>query len=301
MSLFKNSFMRKPDKRGLLRKEMEGSTHAILPAHAVYVVDGGYLLHKVRWQAPCNMYDILAMFGMFMRRFGSNTCVVFDGYDDVASTKDHEHRRRALKAGPVAPMQQVDNDTKNVGKQEAFLSNSKNKQNLIALLMKYICDCGVRVFQGEGDADTLIVSVALDEATVGSGPVAVFAEDTDILVLLLHHHKPDMNNIFVVSDSKKGKDGKKVDGKCIDIAEVKLQLGMAVCECLPAIHAFGGCDTTSAIFGPGKRTIFKKVAGEPHLLSQCKVLQNETASIADVCAAGLQLCWLYIEATLVII
>lgn len=38
-------------------------------------------------------------------------------------------------------------------------------------------------------------------------------------------------------------------------------LGEELCEQLPFIHAFSGCDTTSSMFGIGKGTSFRKLIG----------------------------------------
>ena len=56
---------------------------------------------------------------------------------------------------------------------------------------------GVAVHQAPGDADTLIVSVALEKALNDRMYVSVLAEDTDILVLLLHHWQQCMNVLFL--------------------------------------------------------------------------------------------------------
>ena len=46
--------------------------------------------------------------------------------------------------------------------------------------MHYLQENGIAVHQAPGDADTVIVSVALDCARQGNIPVAVLAENTDI-------------------------------------------------------------------------------------------------------------------------
>ena len=61
----------------------------------MYVVDDGFLLHKVHWHALTDMYDILPLFVSFSRKLGPVVCVVFDGYGDQPSTKDREHARCA--------------------------------------------------------------------------------------------------------------------------------------------------------------------------------------------------------------
>lgn len=65
--------------------------------------------------------------------------------------------------------------------------------NLINLLSDYLRQHNIVAHQATGDADTLIVSVALGKATLSLSEnvaaVAVVAESTDILVLLLFHRQ----------------------------------------------------------------------------------------------------------------
>jgi len=58
---------------------------------------------------------------------------------------------------------------------------------------------GVAVHQAPGDADILVVSVDLEKALNDQTHVCVLAEDTDILVLLLHHWHQCMNDVFFLS------------------------------------------------------------------------------------------------------
>jgi hypothetical protein len=289
MALFNGNFMRKPDKPSLYRDILSGCLNATLPLDVQYVVDGGYMLHKVRWHAPSDLCDILALYHNYLSKFGHGVTVVFDGYEEELSTKAHEHERRAGKAATVAPSQKLDFSTKQIGLQEPFLSNVSNKKGFIKLLAEYLTHRDVNVHQATGDADTLIVSAALDAAAKGSKPVAVLAEDTDILVLLLRHWHETMHDVFFWSEAKKGREQRQIDGKCINIAAAQHQMGSIACQCLPAVHAFGGCDTVSAIFGHGKGKILKSLSRTHQVQQQCLMLQSESATSDEVSRAGLKL------------
>lgn len=154
--------------------------------------------------------------------------------------------------------------------------------------MEHLRSCGFSVHQADSDADTLIVSVALVCAsTSGDNPIGVLAEDTDILVLLLHHRKNEMKPIYFISEEKKGRGGKIVGGKCLSVGNVQEKIGPDACDRLLAVHALGGCDSTSAIFGHGKGTIFRKVKEDTNgqLHRKCMTLQNPEATDDEVCAA----------------
>ena len=121
--------------------------------------------------------------------------------------------------GKIATDRRVNKDTQNLGNQEAFLSNMNNKMTLMSLLSDYLQKNCINVRQAKDDADTLIVSVALEKASLqgSSSPVAVIAEDTDRLALLLFHRQHYMTDIFFVSEPKRGRGVKAIAGKCISI------------------------------------------------------------------------------------
>ena len=48
-----------------------------LPPTVQYVIDAGYLIHKVRWSPPTDMRTILSLFRSYMRRFGPDAVVFF--------------------------------------------------------------------------------------------------------------------------------------------------------------------------------------------------------------------------------
>ena len=56
------------------------------------VIDGGWLLHNVRWEANHTWKDIAESYHRFVKSMGSLRITVgFDGYG--SSTKDHDHLR----------------------------------------------------------------------------------------------------------------------------------------------------------------------------------------------------------------
>jgi len=81
----------------------------------------------------------------------------------------------------------------------------------------------------------------------------VVAEDTDILVLLLHHRTDVMKDIFFFSISRKRD---RTEGKCINIHKVQMKSGQGACRLMLVMYALGGCDTTSALFGIGKGSVY---------------------------------------------
>ena len=117
--------------------------------------------------------------------------------------------------------------------------------------------------QSTDDADTMIVSAALKSALIRK-TVTVFGNDTDLIVMLLHHWSEEMTNILVRSEYAI-KEGKLL--KQLSITEATSMLSVTLLQHLLFIHAFGGCDTTSAIHNKGKGAIFR-------LMQKSKKLNN---------------------------
>ena len=57
-----------------------------------------------------------------------------------------------------------------------------------------------------------------------------------------------------------GHQGKTINRKrFIPVHTIAQKLGKTVCQCLPAVHALTGCDTTSGLHKVGKRTAYTKL------------------------------------------
>ena len=94
--------------------------------------------------------------------------------------------------------------------QHVFFSNAGNKSQFIDLLKDRLKETALRVHQSQNDADTLIVKVAIKTAQTGQ-ECAVVADDTDVLVLLVHYFELHMPDIYFVSEaSKRSKEGMKI-------------------------------------------------------------------------------------------
>ena len=82
------------------------------------------------------------------------------------------------------------------------VKRKKNKKQFIELLGKALEGSGHHVVYSQSDADTLIVSTALDIAT-SNRKVTVVSDDTDVLILLIYHWNSEAADIFFHSKAKK--------------------------------------------------------------------------------------------------
>jgi len=163
-SLFKSGLMRKPDKPALLRDFCKNLLPANQQPRSICVVDGGYLLHKVRWVKNSSFHDVMVCYSSYVaKHFGSTARIVFDGYVTGPTTKDHEHSRRASKKASVAPNIQIEANTIVTLDQDIFLTNTNNKQQFIDSLALHLRNSMFQTKQSLGDTDTDIAAVALDQ------------------------------------------------------------------------------------------------------------------------------------------
>jgi len=243
-----------------------------IPKTDHYVLDGGSLLHRVQWKAGDTYGAIAQSYADFTVRHYSLATVVFDGYGEGPSIKDNTHQRRGQNIHPVVHFTA---ETEFTGKKDAFLSRASNKQGLIDLISDELRKRACTVINATGDADVDIVKAAVESSRRRS--TTLIGEDTDLLVLLLHYAYPGAEELYYRSD-------KTQTIKVYDINRIKAILGQDLCSQLLFIHAFTGCDTTSRIFGIGKKSAFQKlVKGDPVIASSAKAFidQNQSQQVIE--------------------
>ncbi|CAK1594036.1 unnamed protein product [Parnassius mnemosyne] len=148
---------------GVMRKGKKSSLYDVLPVEnnaaldlnqTTNVVNGGFLLHRMKWKPSSNVSSICHQYITYVQKnYGVNCMVVFDGYSDVNSTKRAEQKRRSLTKTSV-----VNENTIITVQQEHFLANEKNKTRLIQFLTEKMTAAGIETTVATGDADGIIVS-----------------------------------------------------------------------------------------------------------------------------------------------
>lgn len=82
--------------------------------------------------------------------------------------------------------------------QDAFLSNSRNKQELINHVTANLQSQGISVVYPVDDADMDVAAAALNIACAKQTDIAVYADDTDILALLIYYWQNSMADILFI-------------------------------------------------------------------------------------------------------
>lgn len=290
LSLFTENGLRKNVKSQLydLFVSANGPT---LSDGVVYVVDGGFLLHKVIWQKNDTVEEIMNKYLRYVEKhYAVSSYIVFDGYPEIkksvsvttvpaaTSTKKGERSRR--KTSDNIPEFDYQNHTKIPFLQENFLSNEKNKDKIIKTLMKRLQSRGFSCNQVEEDADADIIETAIKVAMSTNKTVIVVGQDIDLLVLLnqlnscnhdIYFLKPGSGNVkdlFFTSHSFKHESLKNI---------------------VAFLHCFSGCDTTSGFAGKGKKSIVNSLLDAKNLSNLANVFYKKDASNEEIKKNGLQL------------
>ena len=279
MSLFEGKdILRQADKpqlaeaiRNYVKTKSDNGVMQTVPVTEHYVLDGGSLLHRLKWTEGSTYSSIADHYASFTVEHYGRVIVVFDGYEDGPSIKDCTHQRRSqkLKANKV----NITEVTQFVGKKENFLSNGANKQALIQLIMEGMRQNGCDVIQAEGDADVEIAKAAINMSAFR--PTTRIGEDTDLLVLLLYHAEVSKCiELYFRSD--------KAKSHVYNIKVLKQVLGEAVCNDLLFLHAFTGCDSVSRVFGIGKKVGFQRIIKKEKAMKDCSKAFSTPKQSQDV-------------------
>ena len=116
-----------------------------------------------------------------------------------------------------------------------------------------------------------------------SKPTVLVGEDTDLLVLLCFHTKSTSRNIYFRPEPKHGANHPP---KCWIIALLKIEIRLEVCHSVLFMHAILGCDTTSSIYGIGKKAALKLAYTSAPFIGYAQVFNDPEASKTYLISAG---------------
>ena len=148
--------------------------------------------------------------------------------------------------------------TQFVGKKDCLANNIHN-QALIKLIANCMQQKGCHVTHAEGDADVDVAKTAVTASSYSS--TTLIRKDMELLGLLLYYYEElDSNDLYFRSDKD------RITPYVYNIRILRQLLGHEFSYNLLFGHAFSGSNTTSQIFGVGKKTIFHRVIKDNPLL-----------------------------------
>ena len=138
------------------------------------------------------------------------------------------------------------------------------------------------------ETDTRIILYCLHAKQKGYKHVVVRSPDSDLFFILLSYiHDLDGTNIYFET-------GKKNKKRLINITELGAHYSKEYCKALLGLHAFTGCDSTSAFKGKGKVRAMKWMLKDDIILKAAAALGNEwTVSEENITGMERLACRLY--------
>ena len=130
--LFKEAGMRKTQKSQLAKAITTGVEPADCSVSAIYLINGGALLHKTQWaKKPTYKYIVKQYVSYVRANYGQDCCIVFDGYKNGPLTKDQEHLRRSGKASASIKLSET---MQAHITQQTFLNNEEKKMSVYSFI-----------------------------------------------------------------------------------------------------------------------------------------------------------------------
>lgn len=131
----------------------------------------------------------------------------------------------------------------------------------------------------------MIVKAALNLSESGES-VTVFANDTDIIIMMMHIWKDEVRTALVWSEYKSG--GHQIKQLNVQTAVSTLSDQVAS-YLLFVIHVFGGCDTTSSIYEKRKASILQLVQKSKRTRTLCDIFMKTFFFQGQIVEAGIKL------------
>lgn len=162
--------------------------------------------------------------------------------------------------------------------QKSFLLHSENKKQFIRLFCDLLKDQNILYEICEEDADRSIICTATAKRNENiNNDIVIVGQDIDLLVLFIHFASCFERIYFYKPAIGKSKE-KYFDKNSFKKTDLK--------EIILFLHAFSGCDTTSAFSGLGKKRICEVFKKYKDLRKDVKVFYDPEATKTSLFAAG---------------
>ena len=149
-ALFKNGMTRKSGKSVLRNHLLNKYPSCDSPSSRSVVIDGGALLHKVKWFYGSSFTDIIDSYIQYIQNKFSKyetVIIIFDGYNQKLSIESSEHKRRTSQVTAADVV--LTRDVTLTITREVFLRNTGNKDQLIKDLLVQLGELGFLTYQSE--------------------------------------------------------------------------------------------------------------------------------------------------------
>ena len=206
---------------------------------------------------------------------------VTDRYPEI-SIKSHERKKRASEG--VVKIKITGSGQKCPKQWRKYLSSGENKSELVQFILKewsgqkykslicnrhlffavelkcfrlfvvddkVLCEEIPTLSSNHEEADTKLLLHAKHAADSGENTIIIKSQDTDVAILACHFSSQIPARLLLM---------KKVKTRVVylDISAISEKAGTLLCNALPGLHAFTGCDSVSSFSGKEKKAPLKQ-------------------------------------------
>lgn len=145
-------------------------------------------------------------------------------------------------------------DTPLKTKKQEFLNNNKNRNGFVKMLSEKLVKAGCTAYGTIGDVYVLIAQTA--DCISRKKMVVVIGEEANLLPLMCFYVRANNCGLYLRC-SKKHKSTHST--RLWNITETQNLIGIDKSKYLLFVRAFGGCQSTSHIFGVGEGILYSKL------------------------------------------
>lgn len=216
-------------------------------------VDGKYERKVILKDSLVLLNDIGSRYIEFtLRNYGKSSTIILNESVMAPSITDDKFLRR--KNGLCGSEISFNGATILKTKKQEFLSNVKNKNNFVQILSQKLAEDGCTVLKSFYDHN---IEIATTAARMSCENMTVVVGEEGTLLILLCYYTNASNCGLYFRGHKKHKSTKTT--RVWNITKTRSLLGDDAAKHLLFASAFGGCESTSHIFGIGEGAIYLKL------------------------------------------
>ena len=149
-----------------------------------------------------------------------------------------------------------DNYVDRIGNRNIYFAVEDKCFQLSANDGKVVCKEITELNSNHEEADTKLLLHAKHASENGETTIIIKSPDTDVAILACHFCRNISAQILIMKKEK-------TRNIYLEISAIADAAGPHLCDALPGLHAFTGCDSTSAFAGKGKKTALKLCKTDP--------------------------------------
>ena len=130
-----------------------------------------------------------------------------------------------------------------------------------------VSECVPELESTQEEADTKIFLHEKHAGKDGHESIIVESSDKDAEVLVVHFQKAIAGRMYILAGTSKR-------SRYVDVRAIAEELDNEICDALPGLHTFTGCDSTSAFVGKGRKRALSIIKSNKKYAQHLNILET---------------------------